>query len=211
MVSRHWRALTLVLMMALLPLAGCGVVGNQLAPEGDEASPTLAVTLAVRAETTPAPTIATPVSTAPPGEDLGPQGLPVILRVPEGWTLREITDGVIIIEDEATLAAPELECAALLVRRLPGATTPREVLATYDLSLAVRQREVPLVIARNPVDAIDATLVSDTTGRVYQVVLAPLVIKGEALLFIASMPEGQADQAWPRLATILGSVAFAGD
>ena len=104
-----------------------------------------------------------------------------------------------------------LQFDPLLVRRLPGAATPREVLATYDLSLAIRQREVPLVIARNPVDAIDAPLVSSTTGRVYQVVLAPLIIKGEALLFIASMPEGQAEQAWPLLATMLGSVDFVAD
>lgn len=219
MVSRRWGAVTIVLLVALLTLAGCGVVGDQPVPRHDEAPPTLAVTLEVLVETTspaalmsaPAPTVATPVPTVLPADDRGPQGLPVTLQVPAGWTQREITEGVIIVEDAASLAAAELECPALLVRRVPGATTPAEVLATYDLSRAIRQCEVPLVIARNPVDAIDATLVSETTGRVYQVVLAPLVIKGEALLFIASMPEGQADQAWPRLATILSSVALAGD
>ena len=213
MMNEYRGARNILLLVALLTLAGCGVVGDQLAPQHDEAVPSVAVTPEMPTETipTPAPILVTPVPTTPPADDPAAQGLPITLQVPEGWTLREIADGVILIEDEATLAAPELECAALLVRRVPEASSPGEVLATYDLSLALRQREVPLVIARKPVDAIDATLVSSTTGRVYQVVLAPLVIKGEALLFIASMPEGQADQAWPLLATMLGSVDFVAD
>ncbi len=223
MARRNWVPLVVLLAVVSLSLAGCrgadeaGAVTVEAETRASKepfetGTTTVLVATATAPLSPPASAEAAVTETAQPaGQEFALEGLPVTLQVPEGWARREITDGVMIVEDETSLAAPELECAALLVRRIPGATTPAEALATYDLSRAVRQREVPLVIARNPVDAMDTTLVSDVTGRVYQVVLAPLVIKGEALLFIASMPEGQADQAWPILATMLGSVELAED
>ncbi|MHB1317863.1 MAG: hypothetical protein ACYCYF_04500 [Anaerolineae bacterium] len=135
-------------------------------------------------------------------------GAPFTVPVPDGWAVRETAEGFILLEDAASLAAAELECPALLARRVPGATKAGDVLAAYDLSRALRQKEIPLVIAGHPVEAIDATFSSPITGRVYQVVLVPLVIEGEGWLLMASMPEGQARNAWPTLATMLGSVAL---
>jgi hypothetical protein len=131
--------------------------------------------------------------------------------VPDGWALRETGDGLVVVEDAASLASAELECPALLIRRVPGAASAGDVMAAYDLSGALRQKVIPLVIAGNPVDAIDATLSSSTTGRVYQVVLAPMLVEGDGWLVIASMPEGQAGWAWPTLATMLGSITLAGN
>jgi hypothetical protein len=118
--------------------------------------------------------------------------VPFKVPVPDGWAVREAGDGLIVVEDAASLASAELECPALLVKRVPGATSAGVVLATYDLSGALRQKEIPLVIGG------------------YQVVLAPLVVQGEGWLLVASMPEGQAGWAWPTLATMLGSITLAG-
>lgn len=222
MARRNWTPLVVLLAVVSMSLAGCRTASEKgtvtvsaetrVSEKPIEAGATRAVDATATALSTAAVSEVAVTETAqPPLDALVVQGLPVTLQVPTGWTVLEIADGMIIAEDPAALAAPELEGAALLVRRVPGATTSDEILAAYDLASAVRRREIPLVIARNPVDAVDATLVSATSGRVYQVVLAPLVIKGEPLLFIASMPEGQADQAWPILATMLGSVDFVAD
>ncbi|NLT73610.1 MAG: hypothetical protein GXX94_05360 [Chloroflexi bacterium] len=138
------------------------------------------------------------------------EGLPVALQIPRGWARLELEGGLLLAEDEACLTSAELECPALLVRRVPDASRPSEILAGYDLSGALSVREIPLVIAGGPVDAVEATLASDATGRIYYAVVAPVMLRGEALLFVASMPEGQAERAWPVLATILGSVVAAG-
>lgn len=212
-VSRLWIA-ALALLLSLL-LAGCATAGVQDgAPLGGTATPAQSTTAVPKME------IETPIATrteasglatppAPPTPGAG--GLPITLSVPAGLVQREIPDGLILLEDGASLASAELECPVLLVRRVPEAANRADLLASFALAGVLRQREIPLVIAGNPVDALDITVSSPVTGRIYQVVLAPLMLKGEGLLFIASMPQGQAQRAWPILAGILGSVASTSD
>jgi hypothetical protein len=167
------------------------------------------------------PAIAIPTSALPVTPALQPTlpameaqtlaAVPFKVPVPAGWALRETGEGLIVVQDTASLASAELECPALLIRRVPGVGSLGDVLEAYDLSGALRQKEIPLVVAGSPVDAIDATLSSPTTGRVYQVVLAPMLVEGDGWLVIASMPEGQAGWAWPTLATMLGSITLAGN
>lgn len=214
-----WRA-TLALLLSLL-LAGCAASG---APEGAAAGGNATAVQATNSvpeveNETPTATrtqvsgLATPPTQPTPGttEPAGTGGLPITLSVPAGWAQREVPDGLILLEDGASLASAELECPVFVVRRVPGAANRADLLASYALGGVLRQREIPLVIAGNPVDALDITISSPVTGRIYQVVLAPLMLKGEGLLFIASMPQGQAQRAWPILAGILGSIALNGD
>jgi hypothetical protein len=219
MVGWLCRALGPLLVAVLL--AGCGVIGDAAWPEETltlaavpastevpgapvrpGVTPTLAAGVAISA---------TPEATLPAIGATGTDGLPVTVLIPQRWTGREINDGLIIVEDEASLASAELECPALLVRVVPEATSRADLLASFELAGVVSEREIPLVIAGNPVDALDITVSSAATGRIYQVVLAPLMLKGEGLLFVASMPEGQARSAWPILATMLGSVSAVSD
>ncbi|MFO7696119.1 MAG: hypothetical protein R6X16_03060 [Anaerolineae bacterium] len=219
MVGWLWRVLCPLLVAVLL--AGCGVIGDAAWPE---ATLTLAaVPASTGGPAAPArpgvtPTLAsgvaispTPEATLPAIGATGTDGLPVTVLIPQGWTSREVSSGIVIVEDEASLASAELECPALLVRVVPEATSRADLLASFELAGVVSEREIPLVIAGNPVDALDITVSSAATGRIYQVVLAPLMFKGEGLLFVASMPEGQARSAWPVLATMLGSVTAVSD
>ncbi len=223
-MSRHLRCTTILLIV--VALLGCtrtaGEPGEQPG-SGAAVSSTLAGPVASATATLPATvkagdeeetrsvTKATPTeeAVAPTVGTLLPEALtslPVTLSLPQGWALQEVGKAVIAVPEEACLTGAELECPVLEVRPVPGATRPSDVLAAYDLSGALRQETIPLVIAGNPVEAIDATFISESSGRVYQVVLAPVMVHGQGLLFIAAMPEGQAKDAWPVLATMLGDV-----
>lgn len=215
-VAWLWRAGVSLLLS--LQLAGCGVIGDVAWPEATvtlvagQATPTATAEEIVWSGATPTQTSV--VATSPAQQPAatatgvgGAGGLPITLSVPEGWTLREIPQGLIVLEDGASLASAELECPVLLVRRVPEAGNRADLLASYALAGVLRRRQIPLVIAGYPVDALDITVSGPVTGRIYQVVLAPLMLKGDGLLFIASMPQGQASHAWPILAGILGSVA----